>query len=128
MNPSPRGLAPLIQKHFQGREEELYGFFLPFYQAMAIDVLIGFFFVGKDLPKIAANQAQLIMKATGLSPSYGGKLPGAAHLQIAPILTGHFNRRLRILEDHLARKGLKPEEIAQWIQFENSFRAAIESR
>ncbi len=98
-----------------------------FYDRMAADVMIGFFFNGKDPRKIAANQQQLILKAAGLIPEYRGKSPADAHLSLPPILAGHFDRRLQLLRETLADRGV-PDELAQnWIRFESAFRKVVVS-
>lgn len=96
-----------------------------FYQEMASDILIGYFFDRKDLASIAARQGDFILKATQLRREYSGKAPQQAHLELPPILTGHFDRRLRILESILSRQGLNAVEIQTWIRFEENFRNTI---
>jgi hemoglobin len=96
-----------------------------FYQKMSQDILIGFFFNEKDLNAIAEKQKQFLMRAMGATPSYSGKAPAQAHMSLAPILTGHFDRRLMILEQTLADHGLTPAEIQVWLSFENAFRDAV---
>ena len=118
-------LRGLFEKYFEGRKERLLEFLLIFYTEMARDVLIGFFFREKNLQAIASKQADFLWKAAGISATYTGQAPGTAHLGLAPILDGHFNRRLRLLESNLRRIGATPEEIAIWIAFENAFRGAI---
>ena len=116
-------LKALYQKI--GGEIQLKEILQDFYRRMANDVLIGFFFSGKDLDQIASQQQQFLMKAMGVSPSYSGKSPSQAHRELPSILTGHFDRRLRILEEVLHDHGLSDTEIKVWIAFENAFRSAI---
>jgi truncated hemoglobin YjbI len=96
-----------------------------FYRRMSTDILIGFFFDGKDLDAIADMQRSFLMRAMGATPSYSGLPPAKAHDKLAPILAGHFDRRLRILEETLKAHGLSDEEIQIWISFESAFRDAI---
>jgi truncated hemoglobin YjbI len=93
-----------------------------FYHRMADDILIGYFFAGKDLEHIALQQKQFLMKAMGATRSYGGKAPAQAHTQLPMILTGHFDRRLRILEDVLRGFNVSEQDIQTWVNFENAFR------
>jgi hemoglobin len=109
-----------------GGEARLRAILSDFYQRMSQDLMIGFFFEGKDLGKIAHSQADFLMRAMGASPSYSGKPPAQAHRALAPILPGHFDRRLRILEEALKDHGLADEDIRTWIRFEEAFRAAVE--
>jgi len=96
-----------------------------FYRQAAQDILIGFFFDGKDLRKIAEMQFQFLKKNIGLSDSYTGKPPAAAHDNLAPILEGHFDRRTVILRDILEKNKVPQSQIEAWIQFESFFRNAI---
>jgi len=92
------------------------------------DVTIGFYFTGKDLHGIAAHQTAFVLKAFGLATSYTGVPPASAHSALPPILEGHFDRRLKLLDELLEREGLSPSQRKAWIGFENAFRAAIVSR
>lgn len=96
-----------------------------FYAQMAKDILIGFFFDGRDLQKIADGQSAFLYRAMGLTPGYTGKSPADAHTHLPPILSGHFDRRLKILEEVLTSEGLTEKQRLVWIGFENAFRAAI---
>jgi truncated hemoglobin YjbI len=96
-----------------------------FYDRMAADVMIGFFFEGRDLDAIAEMQSAFLYRAMGLRPSYTGKSPSDAHTALPPILSGHFDRRLTLLEAHLTAEGLAEGQRTAWIAFENAFRDAI---
>ena len=110
-----------------GGEAQLRAILADFYQRMSQDVLIGFFFDGKDLAEIARKQGDFLMRAMGASPSYTGKPPAQAHDNLPPILAGHFDRRLRILEETLAAHGVAAEDIRTWVAFEGAFREGIVS-
>ncbi len=87
--------------------------------------MVGFFFDGKDLAHIAEQQLRFVLRAMDAVSSYAGKSPSAAHLELPPILAGHFDRRLRILEETLREHGLTEAEIQVWIGFEEAFRNVI---
>ena len=108
-----------------GGQESLRLILRDFYQAMSHDILIGFFFTGKDLNLIAETQMSFLMRAMGAAASCSGLPPAKAHLKLAPILSGHFDRRLRILEQILQAHGVSTEDIRSWIAFENAFREGI---
>jgi truncated hemoglobin YjbI len=101
---------------------------LDFYARMAADTMLGFFFSGKDLNLIAEKQEAFLLRAMGATPSYSGKPPAQAHDELPPILAGHFDRRLRILEETLLGRGVKAEDIRTWVAFESAFRSAIVSK
>lgn len=111
-----------------GGEEGLARILRDFYRRMQSDVMLGFFFDGKDIDAIADKQRSFLMRAMGAAPSYSGLPPAQAHQKLAPILSGHFDRRLRILEETLAAHGLSDEDIRTWVAFESAFRDAIVSR
>ncbi len=108
-----------------GLEKGLETILNDFYQRLSKDVMVGFFFDGKNLPQIAQKQKEFIMRAMGITKVYSGKPPAAAHVQLPPILSGHFDRRLRILEETLHDHGLSESEISTWVAFENMFRNSI---
>ncbi len=108
-----------------GHEDGLRNILLDFYARMARDVMIGFFFEGKNLADIVDKQIGFLLRAAGLRESYSGKAPAAAHLELPKILPGHFDRRLRILEETLSAHGLTPDAIATWVAFESAFRDGI---
>src|SRR4051794_15262404 len=94
---------PELKKVYEraGGEEGLERILIDFYARMARDILIGFFFGGKDPREVALRQKDFLMRAFGARPSYLGKPPAQAHEELAPILSGHFDRRLQLLEETL---------------------------
>jgi truncated hemoglobin YjbI len=109
-------------------EERIRAIIHQFYERMATDLLVGFFFAEKDLGLIAERQSQFVLRAMGLRPSYTGKSPADAHTALAPILAGHFDRRLVVLDETLKANGLDQNDRQIWIGFENAFREAIVER
>lgn len=119
-------LFEAIYKHVGG-EDEFKEILRDFYQRMHQDILIGFFFENKDLNHIADQQANFILNAAGLRERFEGKGPSTAHIALAPILNGHFDRRLRILEETLDAHSIPPALAQAWVQFEESFRQMVVS-
>ena len=107
-------------------EENLRKILIDFYQRMERDVMIGFFFTGKDVEAIALKQLSFLMRAMGATPSYSGKAPADAHGELPPIRRGMFDRRLRILEETLIDHNLSADDTRTWVAFENAFRDAVE--
>jgi truncated hemoglobin YjbI len=122
---SPLDRSDLHQLGMRLGERRILEILNRFYQKLSSDVLVGFFFEGKDLDAIAQKQADFFSRAAQLKTTYNGKSPGTAHLSLAPILTGHFDRRLRVLESTLAAEGMAAEDIRTWIDFEETFRSAV---
>lgn len=98
---------------------------IDFYERMAKDLLLNHFFQDQDLRSIAKIQKQFLMRAMGATPGYSGRPPATAHSDIPSILSGHFDRRLVILEQTLREHGVAPEHVTAWIAFEEAFRSAI---
>jgi len=110
-----------------GSDTRVFELMLGFYEAMARDTMIGFFFAGKNLPEISKKQADFLLRAMGVHATYSGKAPAQAHDRLPPILPGHFDRRARILENYLRTEGLSERSIRAWVQFEEAFRPAVVS-
>ena len=92
---------------------------------MSQDILIGFFFDGKDSDSIADKQLEFLLVAMGVQPQFQGKGPAQAHLGLPPILKGHFDRRIFILAETLKDHGLEEKEIKAWISFEKAFENVV---
>jgi truncated hemoglobin YjbI len=108
-----------------GGEAKLQAILRDFYTRMSSDTMLGFFFEGRDLHAIADKQAGFLLRAMGARASYAGKPPAQAHTALPPILAGHFDRRLRILEATLMDHGVSAEDIRTWVSFEQAFRDGI---
>ena len=129
----PRDISvslPQLKKIYTdiGGEKGLSEILYDFYERMSQDILIGFFFDGKDLAAIAQMQKQFLMRAMGGATSYAGKPPAQAHLALAPILSGHFDRRLRILEETLRDHHVGEDDIQAWVNFESAFRDSVQAK
>ena len=77
-----------------------------FYRRLFDDVMVGFFFVGHDRAKIVDGQLQFLRWATGDRDDLPGRHPRSAHDELPPILGGHFDRRLVVLEEVLRAEGV----------------------
>jgi truncated hemoglobin YjbI len=107
------------------REQKLSEILQDFYARMSDDIMIGFFFDGRDVAAIADKQKEFILKAFGAKTTYSGKPPADAHQALPPILEGHFNRRLQLLHITLLAHGLSEKSAKIWVEFENAFRDGI---
>lgn len=111
------------------------GLLQEFYARQSQDVMIGFFFSGKDTRHIAYKQYLFIKLLSGRldrsSKSQSVKSPARAHRDLPPILSGHFDRRKTILTQLLteaqANGSLTVDQAHAWIDLEESFRAAVVS-
>jgi truncated hemoglobin YjbI len=131
MAPSAPRELPLRKPELQalfaaiGSEARLREILRAFYARMSKDTMLGFFFAGRDLVRIAENQGDFLLRALGERPSYSGKAPADAHTELPPILRGHFDRRLVLLRETLTAAGLPAAQIDTWVRFEDAFRDAI---
>jgi len=119
---------PALRALYQhlGGEAKLREIVLDFYNRMERDVMIGFFFHGRDIEAIAGKQSEFLLKAMGATSSYQGKAPADAHADLPRIKRGQFDRRLKILEETLLEHQLAAEDIRSWLGFENAFRSVVE--
>ena len=120
-----QSLIQQVKKRASSPETFLDELLLDFYKRMSEDILLGFFFDGKNLEKISRAQKDFILFAAGETTEYSGKTPTSAHIQLPPILQGHFDRRLVILKEVLEDYEFKPDEIQIWLDFENAFRSVV---
>jgi truncated hemoglobin YjbI len=128
MLPDPKSLFQNLTRHFGDEEkarEAVVKILRDFYLRMSKDLLIGFFFAGKKIEAIADKQAEFLLRAMGARASYSGKAPADAHTELPPILSGHFDRRLRILEETLTAHDVPKPEVESWVAFEEAFRDRI---
>ena len=114
---SARGLVDRI-----GGPERLRAILDVFYARLVDDPIVGFFFFGKDLDEIAAGQWGFLMRAFGAAERFHGKNPLVAHVDLPPILAGHFDRRLVVLREVLEEEGVEEDDIEAWLKVENSCR------
>lgn len=96
-----------------------------FYQRMEQDVMLAYFFTGKDLKHIAHQQAQFLLNAAGFIERFDGKGPASAHVALPPILEGHFDRRLVLLRETLQTHQLETPMVELWVSFEATFRNIV---
>jgi len=108
-----------------GSEDRLEEILWRFYTKMSGDLLIGFFFTGKNLHSIIKQQKAFILRAMGIVKKYDGPSPKKAHINLPPILRGHFDRRMVLLKETLLEEGFSEGAIQAWIKFEEQFRKSI---
>ncbi len=95
-----------------------------FYDAVFEDPMIGFFFAGKDKGRLIQKEFELIARHLGADVAYTGRPIDVAHAP-HPILGGHFERRLRLLEEAMDRHGV-PDEVRQaWIAHTRALRPLV---
>jgi truncated hemoglobin YjbI len=123
--PELRDLYERLGDSPAARELKLETILQDFYKRMASDVMLDFFFMGKDVSAIALKQKEFMLRAFGARGTYTGKAPADAHHALPPIREGMFNRRLQLLGETLHEQGLSDEDMRTWVSFENAFRDGI---
>ncbi len=118
-------LKKLYSEELHQDPERAHQLMLQFYERMAEDPMLGFFFTGRDLIAVARKQTEFFLKQAGGAPSFSGKPPAQAHFHLPPILPGHFDRRLKILEQTLLENKITQPGREAWLGFENAFRSVI---
>jgi truncated hemoglobin YjbI len=99
-----------------------------FYARLAADPMVGFFFAGRDLGGIVEGQLGFLLYAFGEVPQLRVRHPRDAHGGLPPILRGHFDRRLVVLEETLREAGLSDEDVRAWLKIETALRRQVQAR
>jgi truncated hemoglobin YjbI len=99
-----------------------------FYARLAADPMVGFFFAGRDLGAIVEGQLGFLLWALGEVPQLRVRHPRDAHGGLPPILRGHFDRRLVVLEETLREAGLGDDDIKAWLKIESALRKQVQAR
>jgi hemoglobin len=95
-----------------------------FYDRVFDDVMIGFLFAGKDRQRLIELECQFTARFLGADVAYTGRPMREAHAR-APILGGHFERRLQILRNTLRDHAVDAEVATAWIDHQLALRAQI---
>lgn len=95
-----------------------------FVDRVVSDVMIGFFFRSVDLERLKQFEYEFAAAHLGDPSNYSGRPLARAHAH-HPILGGHFNRRLRILEKTLLDFSAPEDVIREWIEHNDRLRRVI---
>ncbi len=95
-----------------------------FVARLARDSMIGFFFAGVDLQRLAQLELQFAARALGADLAYEGRPLRQAH-QKHRIADGQFNRRRELLRQTLRDHQVATEAIAALIEHSERLRGAV---
>ena len=109
-----------------GGPERLRDILTVLYDRLAADPMVGFFFADHDLEKVRDGQHAFLMRAFQEVERFHGRHPSVAHRDLAPILKGHFDRRLTILRGVLREAGLDPLDVDAWVKVEEGMRGVVQ--
>jgi len=95
-----------------------------FLERIRKDVMIGFHFQGVDFVRLLELELEFARQHLGGPGTYGGRPLHAAHAGHR-ILGGHFDRRLRLLEQTLEDHGVPSDITQRWLSHTRSLRSQI---
>ena len=95
-----------------------------FYGRVFADPMIGFLFDGKNKERLIQKEWELAAKLLDGPVAYSGRSMADAHARVR-ITSGHFDRRLVLLEETLADHGVDPAVRARWLEHARSLRAHL---
>ena len=98
-----------------------------FYDRLFTDLIVGFFFQGKDKAELVERQLQFTARSLGVDIEYRGQSMPKAHATLPPILPGHFDRRHKLLADVLEAHEVPDDIRKAWLDYDKSFRRAVVS-
>lgn len=107
-----------------GGEGALRAILKDFYDRLFDDLLVGFFFQGKDKAQLIDHQYHFTARALGGPVTYSGKTIAAAHKPL-PILAGHFDRRHLVLRQTLEDHRVAEDIREVWLKLDLSFREVV---
>jgi hemoglobin len=96
-----------------------------FYARLAADLMVGFFFQGRDLAQLVEHQLRFTARALGADVAYEGRPIPEAHAALPPILPGHFDRRHALLAQVLRAHSVPDDAREAWLTYDRSFRRAV---
>ena len=88
------------------------------------DLMIGFLFRNADRARVKAKEYELAARNLGADVAYTGRPLPEAHGP-HPIMGGHFDRRLKILEEVFEELDVPQAVRERWLEHDRRLRAAI---
>lgn len=114
--------TPLYEQ--AGGSEKLRAVITDFYGRVFDDLMIGFFFEGRDRQRLIDRELELALSLLGADVEYGGRSIREAHSSHA-IMGGHFQRRLKLLEDTMRDHRLPDVVQRAWLSHSESLRDQV---
>jgi hemoglobin len=95
-----------------------------FVDRVAKDMIIGFFFDGKDLTRVKQHEFEHAARVLGANLPYTGRSIPALHRPLR-INGGQFRRRLALLRQEIERAGVPEDVKDSWLAEQVRMQAAI---
>lgn len=127
----PKHFNELRNFLIQTPEDQTKKIFESFYLAQQKDVLLGFFFdrfSESEIFAVAHRQYDFFKHSLKIKQNTEIKSASQAHVKLAPILKGHFDRRAVLLKQTLESFKLSETVKKEWVSFEESFRKQVQSK
>jgi hemoglobin len=94
------------------------------YDRLFDDMMVGFFFAGRDKEKLIEHQLWFTARFLGGPSLYEGRSLPDAHAPF-PILSAHFDRRHQILREVLEEHHVHQAARDEWLRVDQSLKHAI---
>ena len=95
-----------------------------FVERFFTDFIIGFMFEGRDKERIIEQETSLACAHLGGPQRYAGRPLGSTHKPL-PINSGHFKRRLAIVQWALAKHEVPADVQERWLAHDRSLEALV---
>jgi len=116
---------PDLELHLlAGGKAKLRPLLVDFYERVFDDVMIGFFFKGKDKERLVEKELEFALKLLGAGTEYTGRPIAEAH-SAHRIFGGQFARRTQILRETMADHELPVPVREAWLKHTEGLRAQV---
>ena len=107
-----------------GGEAKLRPLLVDFYERLFDDVMVGFFFKGKDKERLIEKELEFALRLLGAGNEYTGRPIAEAH-SAHRIFGGQFARRTQILRETMADHKLPAPVRDAWLGHTEQLRAQV---
>ena len=107
-----------------GGEAKLRPLLVDFYKRVFDDVMIGFFFKGKDRARLVEKELEFALQLLGAGTEYTGRPIAEAHSE-HHIFGGQFARRTQILRETMADHDLPVPVREAWLRHTEQLRGRV---
>lgn len=95
-----------------------------FVDRLFADMIVGFFFNGKDAARVKAHEYEHAARSLGAPIPYTGRPIAPLHRPLR-INGGQFRRRLALLKQEIERAGVGGDIVERWLDEQRRMRAQI---
>lgn len=117
-------MAQPSKPHYQVIEAQLPALMKDFYDRLFDDIMIGFFFTGRDKQALIDKQIAFTRRLLGGPEPYKGPSLKQAHAPLR-ILDGQFNRRHQVLKEVLRDHAIDEAAAARWLELDRALKDKV---